>query len=332
MRILVILATSDGRSGGMEKHATDLANGLAKRGHEIHFASLSAYHPRLDKGVRAVPIPAGASRFNPLLLFSLAPLVKNGGFDLVHAQGSKAAQITGMLKTLFPRQPCVATIHGFKSRYPRASAFCRIIAVSRGLAEHIGSDNVSVVYNGIDAPPGARELSEPVPPPPATPLWLAVGRLVPAKGFDILIEAFSTVPGTLWIAGEGPERARLEQLIQSSAQQDRIRLLGHRSDTGALMDLADAVVISSRREGFSYVFAEALLAEKPVVATDVPIANEFLDPRFICPTSNPHDLAGLMRGMTFEAGQQQEARQAAKTSLTLDAMTENTLAVYAACI
>lgn len=328
MRILMILATSNSQLGGMEKHALELANGLSARGQEIHFASAESYRSGLDKGVTHHAMPAKLSRFNPGLLFRLRGIIKAGDFDIVHAQGSKASALISLVGRITSRQNTIATVHNFKSKYPRSGAFHQIIAVSHTLAGHIGYKNVSVVYNGISARKECASELDTGPPSSERPLWLAVGRLVPAKGFDTLIKAFAKTRGSLWIAGEGPERPRLEQLIAAQNQGERIRLLGHQTCIDALMNAADGIVISSRREGFSYVFAEALMAGKPIIATDVPIANEFLDPEFICPPSEPDQLAELMNNMDFRPEIQLKSRTAAKNHLTLDAMIDNTLEVY----
>ncbi|NWP89539.1 glycosyltransferase family 4 protein, partial [Escherichia coli] len=56
------------------------------------------------------------------------------------------------------------------------------------------------------------------------PLVLSVGALIPIKGHEIVIDAVATLPGvTLWIAGEGPERKRLEAQIERLGLRVRVR-------------------------------------------------------------------------------------------------------------
>jgi glycosyltransferase involved in cell wall biosynthesis len=91
-------------------------------------------------------------------------------------------------------------------------------------------------------------------------------------------------------------------------------------------------VNSSRREGFSYVFAEAMLASKPVISTNVPIANEFLPEHHIYRGESPDGFAKLFNsdlGVMFN--DQTAARKRAQQELTLDSMINNTLMVYHAC-
>ncbi|MGO1500907.1 MAG: glycosyltransferase [Marinobacter sp.] len=332
MNILLLMVSKGEGTGGMEKHCQELANGLCTKGHEVTCATSSHHQSQLSEAVKAVTLNSEASRFSPSLLIAVMKIVKEGHFDIVHAQGSKAAAILQMLAPFIHRAKLVATIHNFKSDYPKAKAFCRIIAVSKKLAADIGYNNVAVVYNGI-TPSRASEPSTPLPTYLSHPVWLAVGRLVPAKGFDFLIDAFQHVKGTLLIAGSGPDHESLERQIRNTSQENKIVLLGHREDVPALMKFADGVVISSRREGFSYVFAEALLAGKPIIATDVPIANEFLDSEFIHRGFAPEIFASMLMTHTDELLQNQsDIRKRAEGSLSLNNMIENTLSVYSECL
>lgn len=332
MNILLVMLSKESGTGGMEKHCQELANGLFVAGHNVTCATSGDHQSQLATGVKKIILNARQSRFSPNLLLQLLKTIRQEPFDIIHAQGSKAAVALQLLTPFLGGAKLVATIHSFKSVYPKATAFSRIIAVSRKLGEDINYPNVSVVYNGISPMP-APASSTPISAKCGSPAWLAVGRLVPAKGFDFLIDAFKHVSGTLLIAGAGPEQEKLAQQIRSTSQAEKIKLLGHRDDIPALMAQADGIVISSRREGFSYVFAEALLAEKPVIATDVPIANEFLKPAHIHSDFNPETF-GLLLSSDTEAllNDQVSARTKARQLLTLEGMIENTLHVYHQCL
>jgi len=104
-------------------------------------------------------------------------------------------------------------------------------------------------------------------PPAARPLALALGRLHPNKGFDILLQALALVPEVnLWIAGEGPLRAELMRQTQRLGVGERVRFLGWREDVANLLAQADLVVCSSRHEPLGNVVIEAWAAEVPVIA------------------------------------------------------------------
>ena len=100
------------------------------------------------------------------------------------------------------------------------------------------------------------------------PLALALGRLHPNKGFDLLLEALAlTKNASLWIAGDGALRSELERLATRLGITDRVRFLGWREDVPALMADADLLVCPSLHEPLGNVVIEAWSAGLPVVAT-----------------------------------------------------------------
>jgi glycosyltransferase involved in cell wall biosynthesis len=103
--------------------------------------------------------------------------------------------------------------------------------------------------------------------PEGAKLMLGLGRLHAVKGFDTLIRAAALLPDVYCvIAGEGPERKRLEGLIAELRLQDRVKLLGWRGDSGALLKAADIFVSSSRHEPLGNMVLEAFAAQTPVLA------------------------------------------------------------------
>lgn len=107
-------------------------------------------------------------------------------------------------------------------------------------------------------------------------LVLACGRLVPYKGYDVLIRAAVNRKFEVWIIGEGAERPRLEQLISELGLGDRVRLLGSVTDCERikLMCLADVFVMPSitNAETFGLSQLEAMAAGRPVVNTELDTA------------------------------------------------------------
>ena len=104
--------------------------------------------------------------------------------------------------------------------------------------------------------------------PEDAPLLVALGRLHTNKAFDVLIDAMNNVPGAyLWIAGSGPEEAALKQRVATLKLDARIKFLGWRDDTEALLGAADIFVCPSRHEPLGNVVIEAFAQGLPVVAT-----------------------------------------------------------------
>jgi glycosyltransferase involved in cell wall biosynthesis len=107
-----------------------------------------------------------------------------------------------------------------------------------------------------------------VAPGGRAPLALALGRLHPNKGFELLLEALAaTREITLWIAGDGPLRTRLERLATRLGITGRVRFLGWREDVPRLLAAADLLVCPSLYEPLGNVVIEAWSARLPVVAT-----------------------------------------------------------------
>jgi glycosyltransferase involved in cell wall biosynthesis len=106
----------------------------------------------------------------------------------------------------------------------------------------------------------------------AGPLVLSVGALIPLKGHDIVLRAIASMPGvTLCIAGDGPERKRLTELIAKLGLGDRVRLLGNipHAELARYLAAADVMALASEREGLANAWLESLASGTPVVIPDV---------------------------------------------------------------
>jgi glycosyltransferase involved in cell wall biosynthesis len=102
-------------------------------------------------------------------------------------------------------------------------------------------------------------------------LVLAVGRLVPYKGFEFLIRSMSNVDARLLIIGTGPLFAKLQELIKSCGLSEKVSLVGHVKDIAPYYKAASLFVLPSisRAEAFGIVQLEAMASGLPVVNTDI---------------------------------------------------------------
>lgn len=313
--------------GGLEKHVENLSARLADdcRVSVIAPAECAAL---MDPRVDFHAFDFSAWRHSPLALYRLWRLIRELSPDIVHCQGNKAtAMVARFARFMTPK--FVATLHNQKRRVGMFARCVGVIAVSGDLGRRVGHGRVRVIYNGIDpAPFIALAGSRPVGPQPVV---VAIGRLAPAKGFDLLLEAWAGIDAQLRIVGEGGERARLESLIDHHGLTARVELLGYRADIPQQLQDADLVVVSSRREGFSYVVCEALMAGRCVVSTDVPVANEILPKRHVADIDASDLRRKVQAALADLDGVYAEFAplfEYARRELTLDGMAYATLTYY----
>ena len=94
-----------------------------------------------------------------------------------------------------------------------------------------------------------------------------MGRLHEAKAHDVTLNALTRLPEAfLWIAGAGPEEAKLKALALALGVNDRVRFLGWRNDPSALYRAADVCVFPSRFEPLGNVVIQAWAHGLPVAA------------------------------------------------------------------
>ncbi|WP_275669245.1 glycosyltransferase [Pseudomethylobacillus aquaticus] len=321
----------------MEKHVRELSLALAAAGHEVVLIGPAAFLATVPDHLDVPPmqrmaIPAHLSRFNPWLMFKVLLLLRKARCDIVHAHASKAAALLASVQRWIGA-PTLATVHSVKRNLKPYRGMTHLIAVSKQVASAFTAERCSVVYNGIAQPlPAVLNLHEQFGVPEGMPVIISVGRLVEAKGFDVLLQAIDGLPVCLLIAGEGALRRSLLQRIRVLQSPTYCQLLGQRSDVTAILAAVDAVVIASRREGFSYVLNEALLCGARVLSTDVPVANEVLPAALIVPINDAAALRARLQHWLARPDvwqqQMQGAHAYAQQHMTLESMTKATIAVY----
>jgi glycosyltransferase involved in cell wall biosynthesis len=287
-------------SGGAERISVHLANGLARRGHEVDMVLIQAegqFLADLQPGVRVVNLGGGrvmgAVPRLAAYLRSARPAALISALDYVNV-GAILAR--GLSRT---KIPVVAAVHVTRSMdeaakrggreallriairwcYRRADA---IVCVSQGVADDlirvtgVPREKVRVVYNPVIGPQILERAGEPVSHP-----WfaagepgviLAVGNLTPPKDYATLLRAFAMVRQThsvrLMILGEGPLRAPLEGLVGELGLRPWVAMPGFSGNPYACMARAALYVLSSAWEALPTVLIEAMAVGAKVVATD----------------------------------------------------------------
>jgi glycosyltransferase involved in cell wall biosynthesis len=269
------------QAGGSELLIDRLAAGCVERGHEV---SLMCGSPTALRPYRVVPL---GGTYGQYVRAPLAYARRFRGWDLVvdNANGIP------FFSPLWRRGPVVCLVHHvhrdqWSLRFPRpVAAFGRaleergmplvyrhglFICVSPSTAsalESLGvpSERIRILPLGVDIPPDRSEGRSP------SPLFVALGRPVPHKRLDLLLRIWESVRdqigGCLVIAGEGPERRRLEGLAGKGVE---IRGKVSEAEKRHLLDHAWLLVHTALHEGWGIAICEAAASGTPALAFDVP--------------------------------------------------------------
>jgi glycosyltransferase involved in cell wall biosynthesis len=292
-RVAQVLATS---TGGVGTHVRSVLPALRAAGADVlvsgapateqlfgFTATGAAFAP---VGIGAGLAPAADARAVRQLRRALA------GADLVHAHGMRAGLIAAAALRVpgGRRRPLVLTLHnalpdgggGLRRRVLGVAERATVrgadvvLAASDDLAANarrLGAPDVRTAPVSAPALPPARrtraEVRAGLGVPDGRPLVVAVGRLHPQKGYDVLLDAARSWTGdggpVVVVAGDGPLQAQLQDRI--TAERLPVVLLGRRDDVADLLAAADLCVLPSRWEARSLTAQEALRAGTPLVAT-----------------------------------------------------------------
>ncbi len=331
-RKILLTHGSDQGFGGIERHVVELAESLTDRYQVAVMVDQRQFHHFSEK-ITCLPVEMTRSRSHPGLLWDAHKQIRTFQPDIVHAHGGKAAAIVKTIKLIKPSLKTIVTVHGYKKDTRCYNGHQAVIAVSKRVASMLScpAEQITVITNGIQPQPTLQ--TGPNFPEKTHPFtFLTIGRLAPVKGYDILLDAFKGIDAKLWLVGDGPEEAKLKQQAAQLGIEDQVWFAGRRDDIGYLIENTDCCLLSSRREGCPYVLGEALLANKPVVSTDVGNCAEILPASWICETENPAALHELMKKAASQPdllfANQQEVFQLAQQSYSLEHMTKQVEKLY----
>jgi len=188
---------------------------------------------------------------------------------------------------------------------------CNSRAIKSVLTDRCGvpAARLSVIPNGVDP----DYLQPPAGPVAGPPRVLCVARMVPDKDHDTLVRAFGLTAAAhpeaeLWLVGEGPRLAAVQDRVRQLRLSDRVKFLPPREDLRPLLHQASLLALSSQTEALPNVVLEAMAAGLPVAATRVGGVPELVVPGLTGWLVDPGDATALAAVMNRLLGDP-DARQ-----------------------
>jgi glycosyltransferase involved in cell wall biosynthesis len=336
-----------GGIGGSERHLLTLLPALAERGIDVSFLGLDdpsrapePFYEQLTVPFERVPAPRD---LDPRLAVRVRRSVRKADLvhtHLVHADVYGALGARRLVSTKHNDDPFRAGAFRFVER-ALARRASRIVAITRALArfqvEHVGlpAEKVEVIHYGLDDLPRPWGTNPPHDVPRDARVLLAVCRLEPQKGLDVALRALPGIvaqhpDAQLVVLGEGPQRAELERLARSLGVP--AHFLGRVPDVTAWLRRAELLVHPARWEGFGLALLEAMLAARPVVATNVSSIPEIVvdgETGLLVPPDDAEALAvAITRVLDDPADYGARGRARAERDFSVAKMADRTLAVY----
>jgi glycosyltransferase involved in cell wall biosynthesis len=263
---------------------------------------------------------------DPRLLFRLMQVIRHEGYNVLDSQNIQskfwanlAAILTGTalvstLNSWYAHEHSTTLVKGklytslelltnqSLDLYITVSEKDRQMLLRSGIPE----EAIELIYNTIDldvsAIPGdSGSLKKEFGLPPQAIVCTGIGRLVPQKGFDILIEAFARIATQApdlycLIIGEGDDKGKLSERIRLAGLETRVRLLGYqdRSKAMSILKSSDIFVMPSRYEGTPIALLEAAALARPILAAcagGIPELVAHEQHAYLVPTHDPEALA-----------------------------------------
>jgi glycosyltransferase involved in cell wall biosynthesis len=318
--------------------------------------NLQLHEAAVAEGIESHVIPC-KGQIDRTAIVSIRELVIRTGADVVHAHGFKAdVYVFLALRSL--EIPYISTCHTwydndlFASFYGVIDRFAlqkydKVVAVSEEVRQRllnagVREDNIKLVKNGIDV----RPFDTAIPSirgklgPENAPLVGLIGRLAWEKGIDIFLHAAARIladfPNTTFVVvGEGPDRSKLEELIDELKIRKNLLMLGYRDDMPSIYASLDVMVSSSRQEGLPMAILEGMASRLPLVAAAVgEVPTVVLDgcTGILVPAGDPSLLAAGITELLLDSAKRTRlgmaARQFIEDEFSAERMTSDYLSLY----
>lgn len=286
-------------SGGTELHAVRLAEHMARNGTSVSLITLNADGPMRARyaaagiDIHAFPVSSLIGRSAARQTRAMAALLRKGRFDVVHAHDCYTNFLVTIAGRLAGVPLVVASKRWSKHLYPQHAWTNRlafraahlVAANSKAVAETVHRDEW-IPRGRIHVTPNFLEPSSfEVPPADARRavrtslgygdehvVFAILAQLRVEKDHPLLLRSFERVAreqpnARLLVVGDGPERARIEALIESASLGAFVQMTGHSATPRPLLAAADVSVLTSQHEGFPNALMEGMAVGRPVVAT-----------------------------------------------------------------
>lgn len=275
--------------GGAESYVALVARSLKLLGYNVYLASAGgALATKLQQeGIKHFFLPIRLSKYISGIL--LKRIIKKYNIEIIHANSEAAGIVAVKTRQKYNLDiPIVYTAHGVLPAKVKdiINQVDKIIAVSNfsreaAIKEGFSANKIEVVYNGVDIDKfkpheEKRNLLRKkynIPQDAFTMIIVSRIKNLRNKGHQHLLNVLSEYEVSkywhLVVIGKGKGLDSLKQKVKEYNLQDRVHLLGHKTDVENYEDMADVVVLPSYFETFGLVLAEGMAMEKPAVAFKV---------------------------------------------------------------
>lgn len=369
----VLFVITKAEIGGAQKYVLDCVKAARNNGYDVAVASEGSgyfYETLSALGVPFHEIKSAKRDINIVsdmrLFFELLSLFRKEKPDVLHLNSSKIGAAGALAGKLAGVKNIIFTAHGWAFNDPR-SAWERyaIIAISkfaglfqnaiicvsdydrqRAIHYHVAKpEKLITIHNGIDADAvpflAKNEAREKLNLPEDAFVIGTIANFYKTKSLDTLVFAAISSANLenirFVIIGDGPEKEKMERLIEKYQLTKNFILPGVIKDANTYLKAFDIFVLPSKKEGLPYALLEAMAAHLPCITSDVGGIPEIIENeqngiviKDITPGKIWNAIAGLKKEKKKARTLGAQAYTTVEKQFSLDAMRKKTLALYRA--